>query len=171
MLTRRRCFVTYHHADETLVSSFVRAFDHVGDVFIVRRLGEFPQDIVDSADTDYVMRRIREGFIADSTVTLVLAGACTWARRYVDWEIQASLRGSAGGLPNGLLGVRLPGFGGWPDRLSANLGQDGYAGAIDYPTDAEGLRRAIEWAAARRTSHASRIVNPRDRFGYNRRCP
>lgn len=171
MPTRRKCFVTYHHADETHVASFVRAFDHVGDVFVVRRLGEFPQDIVDSADTDYVMRRIREDFIADSTVTLVLAGAGTWARRYVDWEIQASLRFSAGTLPNGLLGVRLPRFGGWPERLGANLGKDSYAGVIDYPTNAEGLRRAIEWAAARRTSHASKIVNPRERFGYNRKCP
>ena len=171
MPTQRKCFVTYHHADEAMVSSFVRAFDHVGEVFIVRRLGEVPDDIVDSSDTDYVMRRIREGFIADSTVTLVLAGACTWARRYVDWEIQASLRSPAGGLPNGLLGVRLPGFSRWPERLLANLGTSGYAGSIDYPSNPEVLRRAIEWAAARRTSHASSIVNPRDRFGYNKRCP
>jgi hypothetical protein len=40
------------------------------------------QDIIDIDNTDYVMRRIK-----DSTVTIVLIGKCTWARRSIDWEI------------------------------------------------------------------------------------
>lgn len=170
MQTRRKCFITYHHADDQAVASFVKTFDHAGDVFIVRRLGEMPDDIVDSTDTDYVMRRIREDYIRDSTVTLVLAGRCTWARRYVDWEIQASLRQPANALPNGLLGIKLPGFSQWPERLSKNMAEGGYAGWIDYPTSLQNLQHAIEWAFGRRTTHTSKIVNPRDRFSYNRTC-
>ena len=172
MAVRRKCFITYHHADEKQVADFVGKFDHNGDVFIVRRLGEMPGDIVDSTDTDYVMRKIREEFISDSTVTLVLAGACTWARRYVDWEIQASLRQGASQLPNGLLGIPLTGFKQWPTRLESNInGNEGYAGSIPYPQTLDVLQQGIEWAFARRTTHANKISNPRERFGYNKSCP
>lgn len=172
MSIRRKCFISYHHADANAVERFVRTFDHSGDVFIVRRLGEMPDDIVDSTDTDYVMRCIRERYITDSTVTIVLAGACTWARRYVDWEIQASLRQPAGGLPNSLLGIKLPTFTQWPDRLSDNMNSaDSYARWMDYPTSPQDLQAAIEQVLARRTTHVAKIVNPGDRFGYNRTCP
>ncbi len=172
MAVRRKCFVTYHHADEKQVAEFVSRFDHKGDAFIVRRLGEMPDDIIESSETAYVMRRIRENFIRDSTVTLVLAGACTWARRYVDWEIQASLRQGANELPNGLLGIPLAGFKKWPERFQTNIaGVDAYAGSMAYPQTLGALQQGIEWAFARRATHASKIVNPRDRFSYNRTCP
>lgn len=171
MAVRRKCFISYHHDDEVVVDAFVRTFDNTGDVFIVRRLGAMPGDIVDSTDTDYVMRRIREDYIKDSTVTMVLAGRCTWARRYVDWEIRASLRQPATGLPNGLLGIKLPSFSNWPERLSDNMNGDGrYAGWIDYPTSLQVLQAAVEWAFSRRSTHASEIVNPRPRFECNRAC-
>ena len=171
MATRRKCFITYHHADAQAVETFVKTFDHSGDVFIVRRLGEMADDIVNSTSTDYVMRCIRERYISDSTVTLVLAGRCTWARRYVDWEIQASLRRPAGGLPNGLLGIGLPGFTSWPERLLQNTkGIYGYASTMSYPATSQALQQAIEVAFARRTTHAGAIVNPIERFGYNRQC-
>ena len=64
-------------------------------------------DVIESTDTDYVMRRIRELYLQDSTVTIVLIGKCTWARRFVDWEIQASLRQSESGpAHNGLVAIQ-----------------------------------------------------------------
>ena len=80
---RHRCFISYHHDDQKEVGNFIDTFDHERKVFIARRLGTGMQhDIIDSDDTDYVLRRIRELYIKDSTVTLVLIGKCTWARRY-----------------------------------------------------------------------------------------
>jgi hypothetical protein len=161
--------------DEPLVRNFVQTFDHQHDVFIVRRLGEMPDDIIRSADTEYVMGRIRAEYIKDSTVTVVMAGQCTWARRYVDWEIQASLRSGDTTTPNGLLGIKLPTFGRFPDRFDLNLKHAGYAdhyaGWIDYPQTIEALERAIDWAFDRRTTHQKHIRNPRDRMSYNKQCP
>ncbi|GER07164.1 hypothetical protein GCM10007972_18150 [Iodidimonas muriae] len=139
------------------------------------------QDIIDSTNPDYVMRRIRELYISDSTVTLVMLGRCTWARRYVDWEIQASLRAPQGGLPNGLLAIKLPTFpenGIFPERLNTNLlslekknaGYDCYARWLSYPQSSDALWAAIEEAFQHRRTHARWIDNPRDRFGYNRQC-
>jgi hypothetical protein len=179
-IVRRKCFISYHHDDQVLVDRFVNTFDHAHDLFIARGLGQtMAQEVIDSTDTDYVMRRIRELYIGDSTVTLVMFGKCTWARRYVDWEIQASLRAPQNGLPNGLLGIKLPTYAvgmGFPERFNNDLMSpqkkaDCYARHILYPQTPEDLWSAIEEAFQRRITHARFIDNPRDRFTNNRRCP
>ena len=173
---RRKCFISYHHADQAAVSQFIRDFDHTHDCFIARGLGtEMPGDVIQSTNTDYVMSKIRERFLSDSTVTIVLMGGCTWSRRYVDWEIQSSLRRGQNVTPNGLLGIKLRSFTSFPPRFENNLSSDWprvdcYARHMDYPTSTQALSDAIEAAYARRTTHDHLIVNPRDRMSYNRQC-
>lgn len=173
---RRKCFISYHHADQELVNRFVRDFDHTHDTFIARGLGEeMPGDVIQSTDTDYVMRRIREKFLHDSTVTIVLMGRCTWARRYVDWEILSSLRRGQYAHPNGLLGIKLPTFAGFPPRFEDNLSNnwpavDCYARHMEYPTSTASLVAEIEAAYQRRTTHDHLINNRRDRMFNNRQC-
>ncbi|MCE7518230.1 TIR domain-containing protein [Halomonas titanicae] len=179
-IVRRKCFITYHHADQDEVSQFVRTFDHVKDAFIARGLGrEMSDNIIQSTNTDYVMNQIRQLYLGNSTVTLVMLGKCTWARRYVDWEIQSSLRQGEITTPNGLVAIKLPSFEKdqkiLPERLSNNLLQNGshedcYARCIEYPRTTEQLVNAIEAAYQRRTTHRKWIVNPRDRMSYNRKC-
>ncbi|WP_229884472.1 TIR domain-containing protein [Roseobacter sp. MH60115] len=124
-VVRRKCFISYHHADQEAVDQFVKDFDHEHDTFIARGLGaEMPGDVIQSTNSDYIMRRIREKFLGGSTVTIVLMGRCTWARRYVDWELQSSLRHGGNTTPNGLLGIKLPSFGGFPPRFDNNLSSD-----------------------------------------------
>jgi hypothetical protein len=174
MATRRKCFISYHHADQAYVDAFVKHFDDNHNLFIARQLGSMPDDIINSNDTDYVMRRIREDYISDSTVTIVLMGKCTWARRYVDWEIQASLRSGETITPNGLLGIKLPTFTQFPERFSANLLREGqvdcYARWLTWENMGQTLWQAIDNAFARRASHKNYIVNPRERMSYNRQC-
>ena len=181
---RRKCFISYHHEDQDEVDDFIRTYDNDQDLFISRGLGqEMTGDIIDSTDTEYVMRRIRELFLSDSTVTLVMLGKCTWARRYVDWEIQASLRHGDTVTPNGLLGIKLPSYsekdGHYPKRFNENLlsdedkkaDRDCFARHMKYPSDSDALVNAIESAHGRRTTHAKWIKNSRDRFSNNRTCP
>ena len=67
------------------------------------------RDIVDSnLPVDEVRRRIRDDFIAEATVTIVLIGPRTWQRKHVDWEIHASLRDTDHNDRCGLLGILLP---------------------------------------------------------------
>jgi hypothetical protein len=176
---RRKVFISYHHDDQREVDAFVGHFDDVWDAFIRRGLGiGIDPDIVNSQDPEYVMAQIRRRYLRDSSVTIVLIGRCTLARRYVDWEIQASLRRPAGGLPNGLLGLKLPSYGGqgYPDRLNKNLRAQGetrdvYARAIDYPANPRVLVSSIEDAFTARTTRAHLIVNPRERRERNSPCP
>jgi hypothetical protein len=174
---RRKCFISYHHDDQEAVNRFVHDFDHERDCFIARGLGqEMSPDIIQSTNTDYVMRRIRELFLGGSTITIVLMGRCTWARRYVDWELQGSLRSGENITPNGLLGIKLPSFGGFPPRFDENLippnstKTDCYARHMSYPTSTQQLVDAIEAAYQRRTTHGHLISNPRDRMSNSRTC-
>ncbi len=174
---RHKVFVSYHHDDQTAVDTFIRTFDEERDVFITRGLGvEMDPTIIDSDNTAYVMQRIRTLYLKDSTVTIVLMGKCTYARRFVDWEIQASLRHGETVTPNGLLGVKLPSYRSpFPNRLNLNLkgaGEEGdcYARRLDYPSRRDVLANAIEEAFRARTSKADLIVNPRERFANNRSC-
>ncbi|SIN61324.1 MTH538 TIR-like domain [Vreelandella aquamarina] len=178
-VVRRKCFISYHHADQREVDQFIRDFDHEADTFIARGLGnEMPGEVVQSSNTDYVMRRIRELYLDNSTVTLLMLGRCTWARRYVDWELQASLRQGETTSANGLLGIKLPSYpdqgGCFPKRFNDNLCGEGqadcYARHIRYPTSTQSLVDAIEAAFERRQTHAQLIVNPRGRMHNNRQC-
>lgn len=125
MAVRRKVFVSYHHdADRAYYDAFVRLFSGtynvVHDNSVDRPIG--------SEDADYVIRRIRENYLTGSTATIVLCGQYTWGRKYVDWEILASLNQRMG-----LLGLNLPtnllnsnGKYSVPARLHDNI-ESGYA--------------------------------------------
>jgi len=69
---------------------------------------------IDSDDIDYILQRIRDDYLAGSTVTIHLIGAYGaedrgWTeQRFIKRELQASLYDGAGNTKNGILGVVLP---------------------------------------------------------------
>jgi hypothetical protein len=168
VLVRRKCFVSYHQEDLAAVNRFIARF---GPRNFIKRGITLPTDVINSNDTDYVLRRVRELYVRDSTVTIVLIGRCTWARRFVDWEIQTSLR-PTGGLPNGLIGILLdrrirPPL---PPRFKLNR-DSGYAHYHFYPSNTGTLEGWIEDAYGARTLRRRLVRNPRGRYYRNRRCP
>ncbi len=178
MAIRRKCFISYFHEDQDEVDAFVQKFDEDKDVFITKGVGIGDDDIIDSEDKNYIMRRIREKHLVDSTVTIVLLGRCTWTRRYVDWEIASTLRNDANNKRSGLLAIDLPSRAGkttkLPDRFKDNgyvseTGK-GYAKWYKYPSSADKLAAWIEDAFDARDSRADQIDNTRDLFKNNRTC-
>ena len=170
---RRKCFVSYSADDEDEVDRFVRDFT---EVFIAKVIGVSRGDsLIDSGNSDYVMSRIRNEYLGDSTVTLCMIGSCTHSRRYIDWELKATLRRGTY-VPNGLVGVLLPSVGDrayLPPRFKDNWNRDesmAYAIYRPYPSTKAILRSWIEEAFSRRTSHAALISNTQDMHRYNRKC-
>lgn len=173
MTIRHKCFISHHGDDREAVLDFIDEFDEGRDVLITRSI-TMPDDIINSDDDDdYVMRQIRERFLEDSSVTIVMIGNCTWARMFVDWEVQASLRRkSEGPPPNGLLAVLLDPTatqGKLPTRVSLNR-QSGYAKFYACPSDANELAGWIDEAFEARENDANLIENPRKRQDYDKRC-
>ena len=123
--TKSKVFVSYHHGGDrryydSFSSTFCDAYDVVFD--------NSPERRIDSEDARYVIQRIRDKFITGSSCTIVLVGQHTWGRKYVDWEIDATLE-----REHGLIGAYLPTAGRStegkiivPDRLHANI-ESGYA--------------------------------------------
>ena len=91
-----------------------------------------------------IRQKIRDDFIADATVTVVLIGPCIWQRKHVDWEIGSSLRDTAKNPRCSLLGILLPNHPDFgkrtytprltPPRLADNCrGDDPYACIYNWP--------------------------------------
>ncbi len=161
-----KCFVSYHVDDKSAVEDFCLKFS---GTFIHRGV-QMESDIIDSDNTEYVMKRIRELYLVDSTVTLVLIGKCTWARRYVDWEVQASLRNPADGNPNGVVAIQLwDSYKTLPNRVLLNV-NSGYSKFYAYPKSSARLSNIIDEAFNARFDKADLIENPRERFSKNRQC-
>jgi hypothetical protein len=94
-----KTFISYHHEnDQDLKDTLIKDFGD--DDFIDKSVHDGDIDPNNSEET--IMRTIREKFLADSTVTLVLIGRETAQRPFVNSEIQASLWGDK---PNGLVAV------------------------------------------------------------------
>ena len=161
-----KCFISYNAAYKAAVDDFCTEFEGS----FIRRGLMMEDDIIDSDDTDYVMRRIRELYLQDSTVTIVLLGKCTWARKFVDWEVQASLRNPKDGYPNGLVAIQLySSYNKLPNRVAQNT-ESGYANFYKYPSSSTSLEKIIDKSWNARFDKQSLIKNPRDRFSYNRNC-
>lgn len=176
--TRHKCFISYHAEDSEEVATFLDTF---GSEFIAKTIGVTDEDdFIDSEDTDYIMSRIRQDYLGDSTVTIVLVGKCTWARRYVDWEVYSSLRDSKHSKVNGLLAIQLPSAtvsgGKLPDRVHDNVKRDankndtGYARYNVYPTSTSSIRDWISDAFTARTSRKHLITNDRVRKQRSSSC-
>lgn len=84
------------------------------------------QEPINSDNEDYIMRKIREDYLSDSTVTIHLIGqysaenAFLQNQRFIKRELQASLYNSAISRRNGILGVVLP-------DMSSNIFKGSYA--------------------------------------------
>jgi MTH538 TIR-like domain (DUF1863) len=158
---KHKVFVSYHHGgDQAFYDAFSKAFHDTYDVIYDNSL----ERQVDSDNADYVMRHIRENYITGSSCTIALVGAQTWGRKYVDWEIKATLD-----KMHGLIGVYLPNAARdpknskimVPDRLFDNI-QSGFALWLSWQqvtADSAQLERYIAEAKAR---ELRLIVNNRD---------
>lgn len=141
--TRHKVFVSYHHAnDQFYRDQFERIFVNVHSIMVTKsvQIG----DIAPYLKTQNVRQIIRDKYLSDSTVTIVLIGRETWKRKHVDWEISSSIRHTLYNSRSGLLGIFLPSYplaGGnkynphtIPPRLYKNV-ENGYAKLYNWSTN------------------------------------
>ena len=155
-IPRHKVFVSFHHKqDQTCKDQFVQMME---DDMVDRSVSTGD---IKNLNGEATLQRIREDYIADATVTIVLLGRCTWKRKHVDWEIDASLRETKRNPRCGLLGIWLPehpDFGKEyydphliPPRLADNCGgDDPYAYIYDWTDQIEDIRSWIHQAFQRR---------------------
>lgn len=174
MSDRHKVFVSYHHAaDQAYKERFVQLFSHVVVDWSVR-LGDIP----DGLATETIRQKIRDEWLRDATVTVVLVGRQTWQRKHVDWEIGSGLRNTAYNPRSGLLGVLLPTYPasqpGYydpstiPPRLADNLGAaNSFGRLISWTENPAEMQKWIHDAFLRRNQDPP-PNNGRDSFVNNR---
>lgn len=113
MNNKHRVFVSYHHdEDQQYRESFEHLFSELYDIYVSEsvKMG----DIDPNLPVERIHQIIRDEYLRDSTVTVVLVGAHTWQRKFVDWEIGSSIRKTKYNPRSGLLGILLPTYPGYP---------------------------------------------------------
>jgi hypothetical protein len=156
---RHKVFISYHHAnDEYYKLHFVQLFSNILKGFISKSVEV--GDINPLISIDSIRNRIRDNFIRDASVTIVLIGAETWKRKHVDWEISGSIRRTRLNSRCGLLGILLPSHpshgktsydgGIVPPRLVLNQ-ECGFANIYDWTNNVQTLKGWIHSAYERRT--------------------
>ena len=104
---RHKVFVSYYHDDDQYYRElFENMFSDYYDIMVSKsvQLGNIDERL----PTDRIREIIRDDYLQDSTVTVVLVGAHTWQRKFVDWEIGSSIRATKNNSRSGLLGIILP---------------------------------------------------------------
>lgn len=109
MSKRHQVFVSFHHAND---QNYKQIFDlRFGNKFGILSSGAVDLgDIDPNLATDTIRQKIRDEYIRDCSVTVVLVGTQTWQRKHVDWEIGATLRDTKHNPRGGLLGIFLPSY-------------------------------------------------------------
>ncbi|KVT68763.1 TIR domain-containing protein [Burkholderia ubonensis] len=158
---KRKIFVSYRHdGDQTYYNEFSEKFADDYESVTDNSLDKE----IDSDDVDYVMRCIRENYITGTSCTIVLVGNDTWGRKYIDWEIKATLD-----KQHGLIGVQLPtltadadGNVRVPERLNDNI-KSGYAIWITWEQLTASVKACTDLIEQANSRDKNLIKNDRDR--------
>lgn len=103
----RKCFISFKGED----IAFKLYIQNDLKIDIVDRSLNTP---IQSNDEDYIMRKIREDYLSDSTVTIHLIGERSaenlglFEQRFIKRELQASLYNGQNNTRSGVLGIVLP---------------------------------------------------------------
>lgn len=173
---RHKVFISFHHGDpktdpycgQKYKERFEKLFSQNYGTIISKSVQD--GDIQDGILTETTRRKIRDNYIADATVTVVLIGPETWKRKHVDWEISSSIRDTKNNSRCGLIGILLPTYIGYnkvqntydpytiPPRLFDNI-QCGFASIHVWNENPSIVQEWIHHAFLRRNK-----INPNNSF-------
>ena len=105
-LTIHRVFISYyHHEDQGYKNELVKMGEKY-ETFLDWSVdtGAISEDLSDQT----IRQKIRDEYLRDSTVTIVLVGKNTWRRKHVDWEIYSSMIDGQVNKKSGIIVVNLP---------------------------------------------------------------
>ena len=101
-----KVFISYHHANDQVYKDCLVRLGENHEVFIDRSVDT--GDISDDLTDETIREKIRDEYLRDSTVTIVLVGQETERRKHVDWEIYSSMIDGKVNKKSGILVVSLP---------------------------------------------------------------
>ena len=101
-----KVFISYHHARDQLYKEALVRFGEANHIFIDRSVDT--GDISEGLSDEAIREKIRDEYLRDSTVTILLVGLETKGRKHVDWELYSSMIDGKVNKKSGILVVNLP---------------------------------------------------------------
>ena len=130
MKAKHRVFISYHHDNDEWAKRYLIGLNNQYGIFEDRSVDT--GDIDDRLLTDQVIReKIRDSYLRDSTVTILLVGTETKHRKHIDWEIHSSMYDGKVNKRSGILVVQLPSTN--PDCVFAAYGDREKAEIYPFP--------------------------------------
>lgn len=102
-----KVFISYHHGNDQRYKESLVDCGEQHSIFIDQSVDT--GDISDSLSDESIREKIRDDYLRDSTVTIVLVGTQTKRRKHVDWEIYSSMYDGRVNKKSGILVINLPG--------------------------------------------------------------
>lgn len=101
-----KVFISFHSSDRAYKDSLI-SLNEDYPMFIDASVetGDIPDHLPDET----IRQKIRDEYLRDATVTIVLVGQGTMGRKHVDWEIYSSMYDGTINKQSGVLAVLLPG--------------------------------------------------------------
>ena len=101
-----KVFISYHHTNDQAYREALMQLNRDYDLFI--DLSVDTGDIDENLDDQAIRQIIRDDYLRDSVVTIVLVGIETKNRKHIDWEIYSSMINGKINKRSGILVVNLP---------------------------------------------------------------
>lgn len=103
---RRKVFISYHHRNDQWYKEELQRLNQQYSIFIDGSVDTGGID--ETLPAESIRRKIRDEFLADTTVTILLVGSETQYRKHIDWELYSSMFDGSVNKKSGILVVNLP---------------------------------------------------------------
>ena len=106
-MLKHRVFISYYHADDQQYKNQLLGVNDKYNIFTDMSVDTY--DIDDTGKTPERIREIiRDDYLKDSSVLIVLVGKNTKKRKHIDWEIYSSMYDGIVNKKMGILVITLP---------------------------------------------------------------
>ena len=106
-IAKHKVFISYYHQDDQGYKNRLLTLNNYYNIFEDYSVHE--DEIDDTGMTsEQIRREIRDNYIQDATVLVLLCGENTKHRKHIDWEIHAAMYDSDVNPKMGILVINLP---------------------------------------------------------------
>lgn len=104
-MQKHKVFISYHHANDQKYKEKLLELNEKYDLFIDMSVdtGEIREDLSD----ERIREKIRDEYLRDSTITILLVGSETKCRKHVDWELYSSMYNGKVNKQSGIIVIQL----------------------------------------------------------------
>jgi hypothetical protein len=101
-----RTFISYHHANDQAYKDRLVIWASLNG--LMQDMSVSTGEINDAFDSETIRRIIRDQYLRNSEVTILLAGRETRFRKHVDWELKSTMIDGRLNHRSGILVINLP---------------------------------------------------------------